>query len=97
MPGTLKVRAGGDPEGWVAARIGRLLALVARRQLILCTVALCNPVAPYCGGPDGLCGRLVLVCHSSLNLCSPLIMRGTNWAAPTGLALQDSSRPRAKG
>ena len=33
------------------------LALVARSQLMPCPVALCNPVAQFCGSPDGLCGR----------------------------------------
>ena len=46
------------------------LALVARSQLIPCTVALCNPVAQFCGGPDGLCGCLALACPSGLRLCS---------------------------
>ena len=47
MPGTNW--AAMEVEYRFAAGIGLYPALVARRQLIPCTVALCNPVAQFCG------------------------------------------------
>ena len=45
------------------------LALVARSQLIPCTVALCNHVVQPCGSHDGLCGCPALACPTGLRLC----------------------------
>ena len=44
------------------------LALVARSQLMPCPVALCNPVAQFCGSPDGLRGCLAHARPSGLTL-----------------------------